>query len=141
MFKSVTFISMAVFAIIGGVEANWAFSPSPKNKITAKGDRGEIETSYYTENKGGEERIFFTVKLTDKKARSDRNGLNVYLDWAKPENWGARWDDGQDKTRVGHTQRLLLSGKIEGGSTLEVTPLFARTLDDEIDGENKTRKD
>lgn len=53
-------------AIIGGVEANWAFSPSPKNTITAKGNNGEIETSYYTENKGGEERIYVTMKLTDK---------------------------------------------------------------------------
>lgn len=63
----------------------------------------------------------------------------MYLEWAKPENWGADLAGKTGETKEGHTQRLLLSGKIDGGSTLEVTPYFAKTLKlDEAEGLNKS---
>jgi len=79
--------------------------------------------------------MFATVTLTDKEARTGYKGLNMFLEWAPPKNWG---ETNPGVGKDGHVQRLLLSVDLSDPTTPTVQPYFAKTQDLKVDGEIST---
>jgi len=94
----------------------------------------KIELEYYTKDVDGP-KMFATVTLTDMAARTNSKGLNMFLEWAPPKNWGEK-SPGKDKD--GHVQRLLLSVDLSDSAKPTVQPYFAKTQDLKVDGDVST---